>query len=181
MSLSTLSPFSTIRLLSSPSFSYQIRIISLFLSRSNSFSIRLSMRIANALDLELTATRNIITTRYISFDYSRALSEKEISLRSLKWIRNSNVSNRRFRTRLALCSRKVVYLRSTDSNSCELSIIYVIASLSRVETSPLTRLLSIISQISRICELSIKRATIKFTERTLINSSFRIILIKVNC
>ena len=145
ISLNILLSFSTIRLLNSLSLSYQIRINLLFLSRLSFFLIRSSTRIANALDLELTAISNIITIRYISFDYSRILSEKKIFSRSLKWIKNSNVSNRRFKIRLALCLRKVIYLRSINLNSCELLIIYVIVSLSRVKTLFLTRLLLIIS------------------------------------
>ena len=84
MNLSILLSFSTIRFLGSLSFSYQIRINLLFLSRLSSFLIRSNTRIINALDLELTATLNIIIIRYISFDYLRVLSRKKIFSRSFK-------------------------------------------------------------------------------------------------
>ena len=152
----------------------------LFLPRLSSFLIKSSTKIANIFDLELIATVNITTIRYISFDCLRALCEKQIFSRNLKWIRNLNASNKRFRSRLALCSRKVIYLRNINSNSCGLLIIYVIVSRSRIETLSLTRLLSIILRISRIYKLSIKRATIKFIKRILIDLNIRITFIRVD-
>ena len=82
--LNILLSFSTIRLLDLSSFSYQIKISLLFLSRLSSFLIRSSIKIINIFDLKLTATLNIIIIRYISFDYLRVLFKKKIFSRSFK-------------------------------------------------------------------------------------------------
>ena len=88
--------------------------------------------------------------------------------------------NKRFKLRLVLYLKKVIYLKNINSNLCELLIIYVIVNRSRVETLSLIRLLSIILRISRIYELLIKRIIIKFIKRILINLNIRITLIRVD-